>query len=585
MSFPQRFIDELHSRLLLSEEVGKKIKLTKKGTQYWGCCPFHQEKTPSFSVSDMKGFYYCFGCGAHGDIIDFLMQTEGLSFSETIKRLAEKAGLEVPVFSSADKYETAFNSSLYNVLEYACLLYQENLYTKSGSKALSYLRGRGLSDNIIKEFRIGFSGTGTLKKFLSAKEISEEQMIASGLYTNRRENGLIYEYFQNRIMFPILDRKERVVAFGGRVMDHSEPKYLNSPETELFHKSNLLFSYQRAVSSARKKNSIILSEGYMDVIALNSHGYTNSVAPLGTALGEYQIELLWKAVNEPLICFDGDTAGVKAAKRAAMKIIPMLKEGYSFNFVFLPDNMDPDEILRLKGKDFFDNLLNHPIPLSEFLWQCLTEGKTFSTPERIAALEKEIKSILKQINSNSVRNYYSDFLKSKIWTLNYQVKKNFSKSKKSQNITVPKIKEGENEAKKIISYMIYYPEIMAKWLEKITFTKLSPILKNTAELVTTMILENPDITKDELLAAIPENIHKYFEPEFEILNKNFKLPQQIEEQLQEHFLMLELQNVEREIKEVASELTPYLNEPPPELWERYCALVKQKQKIKEELLD
>ncbi len=584
--YPQHFMDELRSRLSISEEIGKRVRLTKKGSLYWGCCPFHNEKTASFSVSEAKGFYHCFGCGAHGDIVSFFMNLDGLPFKETVEKLAEIARIPVPKVSHADVEKEKKQASLYDVLEEACCFFQKNLYTKSGEKALSYLKERGLTDNFIKEFRLGYSGnSNALRKALTAKGIDNDLMIESGLYTKPNEEGLSYEYFRSRVMFPIQDKRGRVIAFGGRIMDKGEPKYLNSPETPLFRKGHTLFSYNRAIASAPKKGTVILSEGYMDIIALNMHGYSNSVAPLGTALTTDQVELLWKIADEPVICFDGDSAGVRAAQRAANLVLPLLTEGKSFNFLFLPDNMDPDELLKAKGTEYFDKLLADPLPLSDFLWQRLTEGKKLDTPERFAALEKDAKELLSQIKSNSVRNYYANFLKNKVWNISHTRKRKKDTIPQNRKTVMTQIKEGEKETCKIIAYMVYYPDIMSKWIEKISFPNSSPVLKKAVEIITSALLENPDITRDELKEKLSSDIKNCLESDFEILDRTLKLPKEIDEQMHEHFSMMELKNIENEIKETAKELAPYLNEPPPELWEKYCALIEQKQKLTEEIYE
>jgi DNA primase len=586
--YPRSFIDELRSRFSLAAEIGKRVHLTKRGTNYIGRCPFHKEKTPSFSVSDAKGVYYCFGCGAHGDIFSFIMNMDGLSYSETIRKLADMAHMELPRYSPAEKAKEEKQAALYKVLEEACCFFQKNLYAKNGAKALTYLKDRGITDAAIQEFRLGYSGgTGALKKALSAKGIPFELMMEAGLYTKYDDEGISRDYFRRRVMFPISDSRNRIIAFGGRIMEEGEPKYLNSPETDLFHKGKVLFSYPRALAAAKYSNTVILSEGYMDVIALNMHGYANSVAPLGTAFTAEQAQLLWKMAEEPTICFDGDSAGHKAAQKASKLILPLLKDGKSFNFLFLPDGMDPDELLKSKGKEYFDNLLANPMTLSDFLWRCLTEGKRFDTPERFASLEKESRQILSDIKDGNVRTFYSRFFNNKVWELNNRSRRTGSGKKgklsPKEKLIIPKINAGETEARKVIAYMVYYPEIMSKWLEKITFSDTVPVLKKAAETVTSAVLENPNITSEELKNRLPSDVLHYLASEFEILDRTLKLPKEIDEQMYEHFAMMEIKNIEKEIKETAEELAPYLNEPPPQLWEKYQALIKRKQELIEEL--
>jgi len=583
--FPGSFIDELHSRASLASIASKYVRLTKKGNEYVGCCPFHKEKTPSFSINDSEGLYYCFGCGAKGNTLSFLMEIEKLSYPEAVHKLAEIVGLPVPILKPADEEKEKRLNSLYDVIELACCFFQQNLYGTNGRKALTYLKDRGITDDVIKQFRLGYSGgAGALRTFLNAKGVTSGQMVDSGLFTKPNTEGLSREYFHDRVMFPITDRKNRVIAFGGRVMDDGNPKYLNTPETELFHKGQTLFSLPRAIEAAKHSDTVILSEGYMDVIALNMHGYANSVAPLGTAFTEYQAEILWRMANEPVICFDGDTAGIHAAQRAAKLVLPLLKEGKSFNFLFLPDKMDPDELLKARGKEYFDNLLKNPLPLSSLLWNGLVEGKVLNTPERRSAVEKETKLILGQIKSESVRNFYNAFFNRKLWELKtgHTIKK-ANNLKNEPKTVIPKIKAGEKEDKTILAYMIYYPEIMSKWIEKISFGDSSDLLKKASTMITSSIFDNPNITKEELKQSLSPEVANYLACDFEILDRNLKMPQEIDEQMHEHFTMTEIKNLEKEIKETAAELAPYLNNPPQHLWEKYLALQEQKQKLEDEL--
>jgi DNA primase len=312
MAFSDQFLEDLRARAGLADVIARRVKLTKKGREHLGLCPFHKEKTPSFTVNEDKGFYHCFGCGEHGSVFDFVMATEGLNFPEAVEKLAGEAGMEVPQDSPEERQRQEQRQTLYDVTEKAARFFQHQLLSPAGKQAHDYLKGRGLTDETIKRFRLGFApdGRNVLKQALAGDGIEDARMIATGMLIQpddkNRDN---YDRFRGRVMFPITDTRERVIAFGGRILGDGEPKYLNSPETSLFHKGRVLYGLKQASGPARKAGSIIVTEGYTDVIALSQAGLTNVVAPLGTALTEDQIKLLWRIVPEPVLCFDGDSAG------------------------------------------------------------------------------------------------------------------------------------------------------------------------------------------------------------------------------------------------------------------------------------
>jgi len=591
MPFPQRFMDELHSRISISELVGKKVALTRKGMgQFWGLCPFHNEKTASFSVSEDKGFYHCFGCGAHGDIISFVQQTEGLSFPEAVEKLAAMAGLEVPKSSPAERAKEKHRATLYDVLEQACRFYQSELHSDAGKRALSYLYARGIDDASIEGFRLGFSGGGkSLKSTLLANGVTEDQLFSTGLFKHGDKGD--YEYFKNRVMFPITDKRGRVIAFGGRVLDDSEPKYLNSPETELFHKGEVLYAFSKASVPAHNNKIIALVEGYMDVISLHQAGFDFAVAPLGTALTEAQIEQLWKIVPEPTICFDGDKAGFMAASRAADRVIPILKEGYSLKFVFLPEGLDPDEILKKQGKSALRDLLKSAKPLADFLWHKLIKGKVLNTPERKAALEKEIANLTGRITNKSVQNYYRRDFKNRLWEKVNPYKKGDNGAVKHDLTShLPSSKPNIGEGKMMLAYLICYPNYMAKWLEKITSLNFfTNGLTELAEVVESALVENDNLTREDMLAIIKkagkeENL-SFIAPEMEMLQRTTKYGDEIDKEMQDRLTSLQLKTLNAEIEEAGKALAPYLDNPPPELWERYNALLTEKHRILNEFFD
>lgn len=414
----QRFIDELRARVSIADVVGAKVKLTKKGREYQGLCPFHNEKTPSFTVNESKGFYHCFGCGAHGDIIKFEMEANGLPFIDALQKLAHQAGLQMPQLSAKDKKEEDERKSLYEIMETACAFFERELRMPDGASGLKYFtEKRGLSPETLKKFRLGFApNNNALMAHLKAQGIDEKDMKELGLIaipedTSRRP----HDFFRNRVMIPITNKQGKIIAFGGRVMEKIEPKYLNSPDTPIFNKRRNLYNLDKAREVAYKEKKLIICEGYMDVIALDRYGFGYAVAPLGTALTEEQIAEAWRVCPEPILCLDGDSPGVKAAMRAVDRVLPMLKAGYSLQFLFLPDNQDPDEYLQAHGHDSFAALMRKTSPLIDILWRKYTENEDSSTPEKKALIEKTLLSEVAKIGDATVRSYYAQEIRSRIY--------------------------------------------------------------------------------------------------------------------------------------------------------------------------
>ena len=414
MQFPDSFLDEIRDRLRISEVVGSRVTFDKKKTNaargdYWACCPFHGEKTPSFHCEDRKGRYHCFGCGASGDHFRFLTELDGLSFPEAVERLADQAGLPMPVLDRRQQEREEKRKTLYDVMALAAKFFQDKLHEPAGAQARSYLRGRGLSAAVQKEFGIGFApdSRNALKEHLAALGIAKEQIEACGLVIHGDDIPVSYDRFRGRIMFPIEDTRGRVIAFGGRALaEDAMAKYLNSPETELFHKSDVLYNHARARKSAHEKGQIIVAEGYMDVIALHVAGFENAVAPLGTALTERQLSMVWRMQPEPVLCFDGDDAGLKAAYRVVDLALPMLQPGYSVRFAMLPEGKDPDDLLRDDGVSAMEGVLSTALPLAEMLWNRETASGRFDTPERRAELESRLRKLMHSIAEPGVRRHY-----------------------------------------------------------------------------------------------------------------------------------------------------------------------------------
>ncbi|HJN22749.1 MAG TPA: DNA primase [Rhodospirillales bacterium] len=427
MAFSSQFLDELRARLELAGTIARRVRLTKKGREHIGLCPFHKEKTPSFTVNEDKGFYHCFGCDAHGGVIDFVMQMDGLSFPEAVRYLAAEAGMEVPADTPEECQRNRHRQSLLDIQETACVYFEKMLRMPEGKAASYYLSGRGLDDDTIKRFRLGFApdARGALKTALGGDGISEELLSDAGLVIRPDEGGRApYDRFRRRVMFPITDAGGRIIAFGGRILSNGEPqqtgaKYLNSPETDLFQKGRVLYGLAQAKAAARKSGRLIVTEGYMDVIALAQAGYQETVAPLGTALTEDQIGILWRLVREPVLCFDPDAAGQRAAARAAERTLPLLKPGYGLRFAFLRTDTgdDPDGVSRRYPRQFMDRTVADALSLSDMLWRMEAGTGSVKTPEQRAALQKKLQDHARRINDPTVRAHFLRSFKERIWQM------------------------------------------------------------------------------------------------------------------------------------------------------------------------
>lgn len=429
MRFPPQFIDQLRTRLVLSEVINRRTRLQRKGREFTGLCPFHTEKTPSFTVNDTKGFYHCFGCGAHGDVIKFSMETEGWSYPEAIERLAESVGMPLPKLTQEQQRRIQQEASLYDVMEMACAWYQKQLLEPSGKHARDYIAKRDIPRELLASFRLGYAPDShtALSTFLKQKGISDAVLKAAGLLVTN-DQGRSYDRFRNRLMFPITDIRNRVVAFGGRILGEGQPKYLNSPETELFHKGELLYGMAYARQAAYDAKDIVVAEGYMDVIALHKAGITNAVAPLGTAVTESHLAMLWQVAQEPTLCLDGDNAGKRAMLRAAELSLPFLKPGCSLKFALLPAGMDPDDMVRAQGALALKEVLAQTTPLSEVLWMREKNSHPVNTPEQLAGLEAALKTCVERMRDATVKSHYDRFFKSKLWELQRDIRNNPAKS-------------------------------------------------------------------------------------------------------------------------------------------------------------
>ncbi|MEQ1551573.1 DNA primase [Sphingorhabdus sp.] len=407
MSLTPQWLDELRARTTLSALIGRSIKVTKAGREYKACCPFHNEKTPSFTINDEKGFYHCFGCSAHGDAIRWMTDQRGLSFMDAVKELAEAAGMQVPAADpkAAAKAERA--NTLYDVMTAAQDWFVAQFQGLEGAEARAYCERRGLKPETIKAFGFGFApdSRGKLKEAL--KHFGDDKLVEAGLLISV-EDKEPYDRFRGRLMIPIRDPRGRVIAFGGRILGAGEPKYLNSPDTPLFDKGRTLYNLDKASAASRASGRVIVVEGYMDAIALAQAGFGEAVAPLGTALTEQQITMLWRMVPKPLLCFDGDAAGQKAAFRAAQRALGGLKPGHSLEFVTLPDGQDPDDLVRSAGPRAFADLLDASEPLVERLWKTELATEPVDTPEDRAGFKQRLGVHVANIADAEIRRHYAD---------------------------------------------------------------------------------------------------------------------------------------------------------------------------------
>ncbi len=472
MRFSPSFLDQIRERVPISDVIGKRVTWDKRKTQvskgdYWACCPFHGEKTPSFHCENQKGRYHCFGCGASGDHFRFMVELEGLSFPEAVERLADDAGIALPIADPRMIEKEKARASLYDVMNLAAKFFQDQLQSAIGAKARAYLRDRGLSQQVQQTFGLGYapSSRNALKEYLASKDISKEQIEACGLVVFGPEIAVSYDRFRDRIMFPIEDSRSRVIAFGGRALSADIPaKYLNSPETDLFHKGHVLYNQARARKAVGEAKSVIVTEGYMDVIALHAAGIENAVAPLGTALTDSQLDMLWKMTPEPVLCFDGDAAGLRAAYRSIDMALPKLVSGRTLRFCLLPDGQDPDDVVKSGGRKAFEALLEEAVPLHEFVVSRRLSEMDIDRPEQKAAFEKLLYQDANSIGDEIVRKYYRSHMRLRLMNL-------FSgKAATVSNEVAAEISRKLEESRIvriILGFFVEYPMLIADNIERI----------------------------------------------------------------------------------------------------------------------
>lgn len=469
MKYPPNIIDQLKARLNIVDEVRKVVpNMKKKGRAWWGCCPFHAEKSGSFHVREDQNSYYCFGCGAGGDVITFTQETQGGTFSEVVQRLAKQVGLKLPDSEPADPAASQRRNDGFKALERAAVFFARSI----NETAQAYINRRALTPATVEEFGLGFAPDSwdATKNALLTEGFTPEVLKTTGLTTQSEksaEKGREYDRFRGRLMFPIQDSQGRVVGFGGRVMGQGEPKYLNSPETPFFNKSFLLYNLHRAKPHLKTTGQIVLVEGYMDVIALYQAGFKTAVAPLGTAVTADQITLLWQQNPNPIVCLDGDAAGRTAALRMANRALPVLKPGYTLSFVFLPQGEDPDTLIQKDGIATFRNLLTQTTPLETLLWQQLTSSADPATADGRATVEAELASLLSQITDSTVRRAYGQILKDKLFQstrTNARPRETTSKAPTSNAAQAPRDYkpgiQGDAATRTLLALICRWPQIL-----------------------------------------------------------------------------------------------------------------------------
>ncbi len=553
MVLTPQWLDELRARTSLSALIGRSIKVTKAGREFKACCPFHNEKTPSFTINDEKGFYHCFGCSAHGDAIRWMTDQRGLSFMDAVKELADHAGMEVPAADPRAAKVAEERAGLHDVMA-AAQNYFINAYNGiEGTSARAYLQKRGIREDIIQQFGFGFAPDSRTALRTALEEFGDPMLIEAGMLI-KVDDKEPYDRFRGRLMIPIRDARGRVIAFGGRILGDGEPKYLNSPDTPLFDKGRTLYNLNNCSPASRNTGRVIVVEGYMDVIALAQAGFADAVAPLGTALTEQQIQMLWRMTEKPLICFDGDAAGRKASYRAALRALPMMEPGSSLKFVDLPPGQDPDDIIRSNGKAWMSRLLDEAHSLVDHIWieerSKIPYGIKLGPDDRIA-LRDRLEKTAQTINNRNIASEYQKslinkffeefgFKKGKVSELSRAIGSVFKSDKNNrlylthravllglsrypnvirnsfdQIVELPKVNDKLDRMRsKLIELVISEPEIEEDIIEQIWMTEENPPFEQRdlqKDLAYSFYKKHADRTKPEsdLYMVIRAIIHDY----------------------------------------------------------------------------
>lgn len=533
MSFTPEFLQRLRDRTSLVALIGRTVALTPKGDKHWGLCPFHNEKTPSFSVQEDKGFYHCFGCGAHGDAISFLREQEGMSFKEAVRKLADDANMPLPASSQKVKspQEQKKEDKLYLLLKASKDFFCNQLTLQRAHHARAWIKKRALQEHIQAQFELGFApkDSHVLITHLQQKGYNPQEMKEAGLIVMPEDGSKPYSRFRNRVIFPIRDRKNRVIAFGGRTLDDAPAKYINSPATFLFDKKKILYALPQAQDAIRSCKSVIMTEGYMDVIALHQAGFAHAVASMGTSLSLDQLMAVWRMTPRPLLCFDGDNAGLKAIERTIHIALPHITTHKSLAFILLPPDEDPDSILQSKGKKFFDELCHHATPLIAMLANILITPKSFGAPEQQAQTLELIDKTTSLIEARELRTAYRQYLRE----IFYQQKNPTRRTtKRAPSITIaPPMPKTQKAEKMMLLIFLNEPALIENWGEKsLTFPDYNSHLASFKKALMTAPSQN---STEELKAYLE---HRGFEDEMSLLAK-ISLPAKInyENALQEIF--------------------------------------------------
>ncbi len=510
MTITPEFLENLRSQVSLSSVIGKRVKLTKKGSRFIGLCPFHGEKTPSFNVNDDEGFYHCFGCGVSGDAISYLRETDGLNFIESVRELSGIAGLAMPEIGPIDKAKQERQKNLLSCLDYAASFFQGNLGKVDGKRGLDYLKERGLSEQIVAEFRLGYATHSGLFSHLQQRGYGEEISRLAGLIGISEHDGQKYDYFRDRVIFPIENRKGMVIAFGARAMGGAQPKYLNSPDSPSFSKKSVLYGWLQARERVRRNLPLLLVEGYMDVIAVTASQKAAALAPLGTALTEEQIGLAWKLHDEPILCFDGDRPGQNAAGKAIERILPILEPSKSVRIATLPEGKDPDDIIRAEGGNGLLRIISTASSLVDAAWYRKASLYDLSLPEQRAAFWQEIRKLVRTIAHNQTRAAFGDEIERRIQTMRAVSRGGNAPFRVGNYLSVRRPKTGAlRRSQTLLGLLIAFPQITIDKIETLSELDFGNLdcekMKNH---LFDILIREPDLDEDRIRYHLSESGYK-----------------------------------------------------------------------------
>jgi len=580
MRFPPAFLDEIRARLPVSEVVGKRVKLHKAGREWKGLSPFNKEKTPSFFVNDQKAMWFDFSSGKNGNIFDFVMQTEGLSFPEAVERLAGIAGVPLPKVSPETEARERKTRTLHDVMELAAKFFEKTLASAVGAKARGYLSDRGIKNNTQLEFRIGYAPAEryALKEHLGSAGVSVSDMIEAGLLIAGDDIAVPYDRFRDRVIIPIHDQRGKIIAFGARALSPEvQPKYLNSPDTSLFQKGTTVFNFHRARQAAHNDGSVVVVEGYMDAISIYQAGLKSVVAMMGTAVTEQQIQSLWRLSREPIVCFDADQAGVSAAYRSIDRILPLLNVGQTFRFVFMQGGKDPDELIRQKGLEAFKDILLGSLPLWDVLWDRETSGQKFDTPDARAALEHKLYSVIRSIQDKVVNTAYFRTCRIELSEFFWRTTKDRRELTKKSRLVERELKiekEGYKHGlqKVLLGMLVHYPEYLDTKGERVSNLELMDELEEFRQALYDLLIMQGEVDVETIYTQIGYKYKRYYEilqdihgDRTDVLQRGHRLfgrfpalsrdpPAQFVEDCIDHFIQdLEIEQMTAELKRLRAQ--------------------------------